>query len=234
MITSNECWLKGICPKYIKNENSECKDNDVFCTKLFKLDFLYKESNLPDNQREHKELRLDQSKVDKKVFESLKNIENSISSFVSGGNNLYIFSSITGNGKTSWAVRLMQEFFNTIWPESDLVCRGLFISVPRYLLSLKQNIQQKSDYLERINNRVYSADLVIWDDIGTKVATSFEHENLLSIIDYRMTCNLSNIFTSNLSPDLLKDFAGDRLFSRIIYNSTCIEFKGLDKRGLNK
>lgn len=74
--------------------------------------------------------------------------------------------------------------------------------------------------------------MVIWDDIATKSATSFEHENLLSIIDARVSDSKSNIYTSNLGCDELHQFMGDRLFSRIYRESMVFEFKGKDKRGI--
>ena len=43
----------------------------------------------------------------------------------------------------------------------------------------------------------------------------------------------SNIYTSNLDLDELKEKVGDRLFSRIANNSVNIEFFGKDKRSLN-
>ena len=189
---------------------------------------------MPFNQRKRIDLKLDITKDDEQVFIQLKDIQNNIKRFISNGENLYLFSSITGNGKTAWAIRLMQSYFNAIWPESDIECRGLFISVPRYLLAIKDNIGQVNEYATHIKNNILNADLVIWDDIGTKSATSFEHENLLSIIDCRICNNKSNIFTSNVSPSELRELTGDRLYSRIINYSTCLEFRGQDKRGINK
>lgn len=230
MILSNECWLKNQCKKYQKNKE-EC-DSESFCLKLFKLDALYNASLLSTKQRNHLNLMLDATRVDEEVFIQLKGIQNNIEQFVTEGNNIYIYSSTTGNGKTAWAVRLMQSYFNSIWYKTELECKGLFLSVPRYLLSIKDNISVFNEYANFVKDNIFNTDMVIWDDIGTKSATSFEHENLLSIIDYRMCNNKCNIFTSNVSPDELRVLAGDRLYSRIINYSTCFEFKGEDKRGV--
>ncbi len=230
MITSFNCWLGSTCNKLKKT--NECQENDIFCIKLFKLNQLYELALITDSQRKHLNLRLDENKIDEHVFRKLKDIQENIEQFVLNGNNLYIYSSITGNGKTAWSLRLIQSYFNSIWYKSDIDCKGLFVNVPRYLLAIKDNISQFNEYAHNIKNRIYTADLVIWDDIGTKSATSFEHETLLSIIDTRMNNNKSNIFTSNITPDSLKSFAGDRLYSRIINYSDCLEFKGEDKRRL--
>jgi DNA replication protein DnaC len=114
-----------------------------------------------------------------------------------------------------------------------LSCKGLFISVPKFLLALKDNISSKSEYVEHIKQNVLDADIVVWDEIGTKAVTTFEHEHLLSLINARIDNNKTNIFTSNLSPIQLKESVGERLYSRVINLSDIIEFKGSDKRGVN-
>lgn len=233
MILSNECWIRDICKKS-KLPYAECNNSDTFCIKLFKLNELYTLSLLPKNRWVKEVLRLDESRVDEQAFDYLISIQNNIESFVNAGQHIYIYSSITGNGKTSFAIRLLQTYLNTIWYKCDISCKGLFINVPKYLLSIKDNITQYNEYANHIKNNVLTADLVVWDDIGTKSATSFEHENLLSIIDDRVNNNKSNIFTSNISPQELQNLTGDRLYSRIINLSNCVEFKGVDKRSLNK
>jgi DNA replication protein DnaC len=68
--------------------------------------------------------------------------------------------------------------------------------------------------------------LVVWDDIAIKTATTYEMENLLSIIDYRLNSGKSNIYTSNLFGSELSQRLGERLYSRIINLSEIIEFSG--------
>ncbi len=228
MIEPKDCWLKDTCKKY-KEQN--CTEN--FCMKLFKLNHLYDESLIPMQQRSHKNLFIDADGTDSTIFRELKNIENNILDFVDNGKNLFIYSYGVGCGKTSWAIRLIQSYFNNIWYKTELKCKALFINVPRFLIALKQNISCKSDYAEHIMQNVLDADLVIWDEIATKTATEFEHENLLTIIDSRLASNKSNIYTSNLGPEEIKERLGDRIYSRIINTSTVYQFKGKDKRGLN-
>ena len=85
---------------------------------------------------------------------------------------------------------------------------------------------------EHIKENVLTADLVIWDEIGTKEFTQFEHENILNLINARIDAGKSNIYTSNLSVDELRDAVGDRLYSRIILCSNDVPFVGLDKRAI--
>lgn len=230
MILSKDCFLYDSCKKY---KLGKCNlEDDQFCIKLFKLDYLYRESLLTTSQREYVALRIDADGTDREEFIQLKNIENSIEEFVKSGSSLYIFSNTCGNGKTAWAIRLIQAYFNSIWHKCDLNCKALFISVPRFLLALKDNISNKSEYIEHIKARVLDADLVVWDEVATKSITQFEHEHLLSLINSRIDLNKAQIFTSNVSPENLREVVGERLYSRVVNLSTVLEFRGADKRGL--
>lgn len=232
MILSDKCWMKDYCAKYNSTLNCECKNSNVFCSKLFKLDKLYADSMLSDVQRQHRSLFIDSDGTDRDQFIRLKEIESSIESWVKLGNNLYLYSETCGNGKTSWAIRLLQSYLEKIWYKSDLVCKGLFVNVPRFLLALKSSISQPNEYSSHIKDNIFNADLVVWDDVAIKTATTYEMENLLSIIDYRLNSGKSNIYTSNLFGSELSQRLGERLYSRIINLSEIIEFSGQDKRGL--
>ena len=230
MILSNECFLSDKCKKF---KNKECNiEDENFCIKLFKLDYLYNESLLTTEQRKYIALRIDADGTDRDEFIQLKNIEENIETFVNNGDSLYIYSHNCGNGKTAWSIRLLQSYFNAIWHKCDLNCKALFINVPRFLLSLKDSISNQNEYIEHIKANILSADMVVWDEIGTKAVTQFEHEHLLSLINARIDSNKSQVFTSNLQPNELKEAVGERLYSRVVNLSTIIELKGADKRGL--
>ena len=128
----------------------------------------------------------------------------------------------------------MQSYFNSIWKTCTLGCHGMFISVPRLLRELKDNITQRSDYVSAVKENMLSADLVIWDDIATRQASAFDAEQLLSLIDSRINAGKSNIFTSNLTDDELQSFVGDRLASRVVGATYNIELRGADKRGIKQ
>lgn len=220
---NKDCWLCDEC------NHIDC---DKFCLRRFKLDCLYNEAMVSIKQRTRIPLRLDNDGLDKDNFDYLATIEKNILNFVKDGGSLYIYSSTTGNGKTSWALRMIQAYLNKIWYESELTCRALFINVPRYLLALKDNISQKSDYVAHIKENVLDADLVVWDEVGTKGLTQFEHENILNIINARIDLGKANIYTSNLSDEELHQAVGDRLYSRIAIASDGVELFGSDKRAL--
>lgn len=225
MITTNDCWLKNQC------KQRHCDDPNG-CMILFKLDYLYNQANVPLNLRANLTLHTDADGTDLGEFKQLKAIQDNIIQFIDDGNQLLIHSKTCGCGKTSWSLRLLQTYFNKIWLKSELKCRALFINVPAFLLALKDNISSKNDYIEHIKQNVLDCDLVIWDDIGTKNSTTFEAENLLSMIDGRIIHNKANIFTSNLNDDELHAALGDRLASRICNLGYNITLHGGDKRGL--
>ena len=233
MITSNSCYLRESCKKIFKNPS--CKEDDIFCLKLFKIDKLYDNSLLSRKQRIHLDLYSDNNGTDLDNFKLLKSIEEHIVEFVNNGKNLYIHSTITGNGKTSWAIRFIQAYILSIWPESGLDdCHALFINVPRFLLSLKDSISNQSDYIDHIKKNILDADLVVWDEVGVKTLSDYDHEHLLNLINTRLDEGKSNIYTSNLPPNELREKVGDRLYSRIVNISTDIELFGADKRALYK
>lgn len=219
----DKCWLYDEC------NHIDC---DKFCMRKYKLDFLYNKAGISMQQRKRANFVVDADKTDLEAFNRLKVISDNIVSWVGNGYNLYIHSPTTGNGKTLWALRMAQSFLNEVWVKSPLECRVLFINVPRFLLAIKENISVKSDYVENIRENCFNCDLIIWDEIGTKGLTQFEHENVLSIINARLDAGLSNIYTSNLSNEELKDAVGDRLYSRIVNYSENIIFYGSDKRGI--
>ena len=221
------CYWKDNCKLYKKNQ---CQGED--CIKFYKMSKLYKNALMTDKQKEHIQLHLDADGADRDIFVYLKNIEEHIEQFINEGQNLYLHSNQCGNSKTSWAIRLLQSYINNVWYKVNMDECALFINVPRFLIELKSNISQRSEYAEGVLKCVNTAKVVVWDEVGTKSLSAYEHENLLTYINARLDKGLSNIYTSNLTPSELKDAVGDRLYSRIVNNSIDLCFKGADKRGI--
>lgn len=217
------------CPFYDSCNHRDC---NTFCLKEYKANYYFDVGLIPENRRKKIALRIDADGRDEQAFIELSRIDSNMESFVEGGNNLYIHSQIAGNGKTSWAFRLLRSYIDKVWYKKEMKPIVLFIGVPRFLLELKANISQKSEYIENIENCVLDCDLVVWDDIGSKNGTEFEVSHLLSIIDTRINNGKSNIYTSNLNKEELHSILGDRLYSRIYNYSKCVEFVGRDKRAL--
>ena len=150
ILLSDSCYLRETCWKFNNKQEAECRTQNVFCPRFFRMNYLFEESLMSIKQRQHVSLRIDEDGTDLEAFNKLKNIEEHIDQFVSGGNNLYLHSTTCGNGKTAWSIRLLQSYLNNIWYKCDLNCKALFINVPRFLLSLKDNISEKNDYVQHI------------------------------------------------------------------------------------
>lgn len=218
----SKCYLYDFC------NHKDCEAE--FCQRKYKMDSLYSAALMTESQKQHIILRVDQDGTDLEQFKQLAAIEQDIVNFISSGKNLYLHSANCGCGKTSWSLRLTEAYFNKIWARSETKCRVLFISVPRFLLALKDNISAKNSYVEYIKENVFEADLVIWDDIAAKMGSEFELTHLLNIIDNRLALGKSNIYTSNLNRQQLYTALGERLTSRIANMSIDIELFGSDKR----
>ena len=213
-------------------DNCNHKECDRFCLRKYKMDSLYTAALISESQKKRISLRVDADGTDLEQFKQLAAIENDIVNFVKEGKNLYLHSANCGNGKSSWSIRLAQAYFNKIWARSEVKCRVLFISVPRYLLAIKDNISNRNAYAEYIKENVLEADLVIFDDLAAKMGSEFELTHLLNIIDNRISLGKSNIYTSNLNRQQLYTALGERLTSRVANMSIDIELRGADKRVL--
>ena len=220
----SNCYLRTIC------NGKDC--GKEWCIRKYKMDSLYSAALMSESQKKHIVLRVDEDGTDLEQFKQLAEIEKNIVAFVNEGKNLYLHSPNCGNGKSSWSLRLIEAYFNRIWARSDGSCKALFISVPRFLLALKDNISNKSSYIEYIKDNVLEADLVIWDDLGNKLGSEFELSHLLNVIDNRISLGKSNIYTSNLNRQQLYTALGERLTSRVANMSIDIELHGSDKRNL--
>ena len=100
------------CP-YKTNCNGIDCDKD-FCMKKYRLDTLYEQSLLSSAQQQFKTLFTDSDGTDKNEFTKLAQLERNIIKFVQEGANLYLHSYNCGNGKTSWAIRFINSYFNKI------------------------------------------------------------------------------------------------------------------------
>lgn len=213
---NENCWYKEVCTQ-------ECAAS---CIRYNEMRYLLDSSGIPKN----KQLPISLSAGnDYDAFCKLADIKNNISNFVEQGYNVYICGKDTGNGKTSWAIKLMLKYFDTIWAGNGFRVRGLFIHVPTFLSKLKdfENPILKSD-----KDLLGTTDLIIWDDLAAGKVSAYDETNLLVYIDNRLISGKSNIFTTNIvNLKGLESCLGSRIASRIWHSSEIIEFCGKDRRG---
>ena len=213
----DDCIYKQIC-------TSEC---DKFCVRYSEMSYLLKTSNLPKSQQCFHRLQPDN--CDLPAFEKLADIQMNIEQFVNDGNLLYLYSKQVGNGKTTWMVKLLLQYFHEVWVCNGFTERGIFINVPTYLMQCKNAISTPDSKLPKIQNALMHDDLVILDDIAVTSLSAYDYSTLYGYIDSRLFANKAMFFTGNYAPEELKSILGERLASRIA-NGVVIELKGKDMR----
>ena len=210
------CWYKDVC-------GIECEPN---CLRYIEMKFLMDNSDIPPKRQMPD--KLVPETIDKQAFEELNGIRLDIINFVESGENLYIWSKHTGNGKTSWALKIMLRYFNDIWAGNCFRVRGKFVHVPTLLLQSKDFDNPLSKEYKDI---IMNCDLLILDDIASTGISQYDLSQLLLYIDHRSLYGKSTIYTGNISPNELQSVLGERLASRINAKSTTkIELKGSDRR----
>ncbi len=220
----DDCWYKDSCKHY---GGEICNPS---CIRYMEMDFLMQTSGIPKSKQYQNPLIPDT--IDIRAYQRLDNIRQNIEDFIHDGADLYIFSDKFGNGKTTWAIKIMQRYFNQVWVGNGFRWRGIFLHVPTFITQIKENIsRQDEDFLD-MRTHLDDVDLVIWDDIGSFKLTDFDYTNLLTYIDKRSLNNYSNIYTGNLHGKSLRDAIGNRLYSRVWQGAVKVELKGEDRRGI--
>lgn len=215
----SDCWYKNIC-------TNECSNA---CIRYLEMKYLMENSNIPKAKQIPQSLTAPDCDLD--AFKRLAEIKKDINDFVDCGCNLYIASETTGNGKTSWAIKLMLKYFDNVWAGNGFRPRALFIHVPTFLLKCK-DFNNKDTTFEDLKKLLPDIDLVVWDDIASTDVSAYDYSQLLMYIDNRLLNERSNIFTGNYSDrDKLEKRVGMKLTSRIWSDTTeVVIFKGGDMR----
>ena len=200
-----------------------------YCMKYKEMKFLLDNSNIPKAKQCVNELEPEDCDI--KAFEKLADIRDNILEFVTQGKDLYIYSEICGNGKTTWSIKLMLQFFNEVWAGNGFVERGIFINVPTFLSKIKSTISNPDLNFEKLKENLTITDLVIFDDISSTKLSEYDYTTLLSFIDVRALNCKSCFYTGNTNSENLVKFLGDRLASRVCGRDTYkVVLKGKDRR----
>ena len=197
-------------------------------------DLYLKNSRLP--KRYLQTISLTPCIEDEKAFDKLAYVNENVSLFVHQGQNLLITSNYTGNGKTSWAAKILQSFIEN-W-----ACRfayedrtpALFINVPEFLAKKKLAINDPNiaEEVSDIEKHIFTSKLVVFDDIAIKSASEYDKDMLYMYINYRTNNLLTSIYTTNITQNRLEEELGTRLADRIVgFSVYKIEFVGSSRRG---
>lgn len=213
---NTDCWYA-----------QSCEDDCSKCVVYPQMKWQFDNSGLPKSK--YMPIKLKPQSNDRRAFEKLADIRENIEDFVEQGKNLYICGEIPGNGKTSWAIKMLQTYFHYVAEGNMFEVKGMFVSVPDLLLRLKDFSNPVSnEYKDNLRN----TDLLILDDIAVTGLSQYDYLQLFTLIDSRMLAGKSIIFTSNVTDiKKLEEVIGERLASRVFGNSIIVEIKGGDMRG---
>lgn len=221
--------MNGHC---IYRDSCTLTDTDKCSTDCFRYTQMHKlleMSNLPENK-----WRVDilsPSIEDVETWQTLHEIKKNIASWVSQGRSLYLYSQWCGNGKTSWAIRMLLSYLNSVWGQPVLRPRAVFMPVSQLFDKERENIDRPTDEYYALRKSLFTADLVVFDDLGSTRVTEFNQLTLLNIIDARENAGLSTIYTANIGGSQVGDLLGQRLESRIWNASYKVRFKSsIDRR----
>ncbi|MCF0114891.1 MAG: hypothetical protein HUJ56_06015 [Erysipelotrichaceae bacterium] len=224
---SSKCWYKKVC----EFSNTDYCGNH--CVRFLEMKALLEQSNLPESKWFPKKLFVQE--VDREAYKKLNDIKSDILNFVRDGRQLYIESKYPGNGKTTWAIKILLKYFNDVWNGNGLQMRGVFISVPLFINQLKNNIDKKDESLVELKHNIETADIVVWDDISSTLSSTYDYNQISTYIEMRLLQDKCNIFTSNIEGEKeVYKVLGYRLASRIYNGATVVTLRGLDMRDLNK
>lgn len=159
------------------------------------------------------------SKADEKTFIELNEIKKNIKDFVDKGENLLICSNQSGNGKTSWAIKLLKAYVDEVQNYGFTYdTPALFINVNSFLNEKKLGINDPeiSSRINKIEKSILTAPLVVFDDIADKSLSEFDLNLLYYWLDYRTANMKTCIYTTNELPEQLKQTLNGKLYSRVV------------------
>lgn len=180
--------------------------------------------------------------VDIEPFKRLAEIRANLMAFLTSEvNNLIICSENLGNGKTSWAVKLMLSYIESnkgilnnveerlVTVENFDFC--VFCQSVPFLVEMKQFGNNKSSY--EMYNRLCKTNLAIIDDLGAVPMSQYDYNIIYAILEKRLFAGKPTIVTTNfIDKATAKKELGPRLVDRIWSNSEVVEFKNKGFRGI--
>jgi DNA replication protein DnaC len=155
--------------------------------------------------------------------------------------SLYLWSESPGNGKTSSAVALMNEWIITHYLGSlkqgkqPLQTPAVFLDTNAfqtdYNLATMTNDDAAMGSIKATIQRAQQAPFAVLDDIGVRSASEAFRSYVHAIVNYRTANGLPTIFTSNLPIEELAVVFDARLYDRMRDMCAVLHFGGESKRG---
>lgn len=219
----------------------DCKDTGMMgeerchCFKQAVVDLLYSQSNIASiievenfdtfsfgyysttivDAKTHLTPRQNMERIYNVCQNFVKNFDNEFSNLLFYGNS--------GLGKTFLSHCIARELLHTAHTVLYLTSYELFDILGKAMYNEEK--EQAASY-----EHIMDCDLLIIDDLGTELATSFTMSRLNLCINERLLNHRSTIISTNFGVQELSAHYGERNFSRIISSYTPLRFFGEDIR----
>ena len=218
---------------YIGNEKCHCLKQAI-------ISQLYKQSNIKEllEKENFQNFSIDyypEDFIDEKTGKSARQLitaalntaNNFIDKFETEFQNLFIYGNV-GVGKSFLSNCIAKE----------LLASGhsvMYFSSANFFTVMANATFKRDDFdAAYAYERIFDADLLVIDDLGTEYTNSFSASQLFSCINERLLTRKSTIISTNLNLNTLKEQYSERSFSRITSNYNMIKLVGNDLRIVKK
>lgn len=168
-----------------------------------------------------------------------QHVRQNISSFVNNGQNLWMWSSTPGNGKSYRATVIgITYILDNVLSNNNVENCIKYVHIPKAvsdyeMADMYRYESDKRQYFLDYIDSLYDTDLVIWDGLGYGSDSRIESVILRAIINVRLNNKKSNIFISNKSLPEVNNVLGKDLYQRLNNSSLVVNFNGPDLRSYN-
>ena len=226
----DKCWFSELCVKSGEQSCQRCVNNGLYY--VAKQMFIPK-SGIPDNYHFLKLVDLDLTGDLVKLNFYLENL----TCLIDNGKGIYLWGKNPGTGKTSLGCLMLLRYLSysiMADPYSLDNRRVLYLNTTEFLERLRKSMNSPDQDLEILMNELTDKELapkvILFDDIGAEKQSEWVQERLYSLVNFRVSNSLANIFTSNCSLDELAAKVGARTYSRIVGCAQPVNLSGKDMR----
>lgn len=222
------CYKNGNDCPYRKTCKQRTSDGECYkmCVDFNEIDLMMHNANIPYKYVQPIVL-YPSCKEDVESFEILSEIKKNIAAMVEQGFNLYIKSNQRQNGKTSWGIKILQNYIHHLIGKPGSKDRALYLDLNEYLRELKLSFDSKDKEFKETEKVMRECDLLVLDGIDEVRLSEYERNYLKMIIKSRLANNLSNIFIGRNTAGNLINAIGNDLKYYVEDNSTVISIYGI-------
>lgn len=243
------CWYhiaSAYIPSYMQfcgtGINSPIVDGEpacqANCTAYTGIKYLFDISGMRDADWSYHKIQT--AREDNFTWRTIMKICKDIVDFVAQGQNLLLYSNISGNGKTQAATFILKSYIQECVFSGKYNANLIrYVNIPQLVYrtelydKLDRSDPKRIEFYDSLNGLARS-NLVVWDDIGYDSNTRVESVIVRSIINSRINDSRSNIFISAGNLEELKEVSRRKDYERILDSSLALEFCGDCLRNHNK